>query len=162
MRWIAPRMPEMLSGVRHRRPVLSVAWLVLVLLAVAQITQLSAVIIDSSRLWGSTTPDQPSQIISASQHMCTQRICVGAVRATCTTNGGIPPSRRSVHGTLDGDRAWSDVGGDHGGPPPLPDRIDLVWCCSAKEFALALGIWIVMRSSTTIGARRLQRFEERD
>ena len=30
MRWIAQRMPAMLSGARQRRPVLSVAWLVLV------------------------------------------------------------------------------------------------------------------------------------
>jgi hypothetical protein len=36
MRWIAPRMPEMLSCARQRRPVLSVAWLVLVVLAVVQ------------------------------------------------------------------------------------------------------------------------------
>ena len=58
MRWIAWRMPEMLSGARQRRPVLSVAWLVLVMLAVVQMTRLSAFMADSSRLWGSTIPDQ--------------------------------------------------------------------------------------------------------
>jgi Glycosyltransferase family 87 len=65
MRWIAPRMPEMLSGARQRRPVLSVAWLVLVLLAVVQMTRLSAFMVDSSRLWGSTIPDQ-----AAANHQC--------------------------------------------------------------------------------------------
>jgi hypothetical protein len=65
IRWIAPRMPEMLSGARQRRPVLSVAWLVLVLLAVVQMTRLSAFMVDSSRLWGSTIPDQ-----AAANHQC--------------------------------------------------------------------------------------------
>jgi alpha-1,2-mannosyltransferase len=65
MRWIAPRMPEMLSGARQRRPVLSVAWLFLVLLAVVQMTRLSAFMVDSSRLWGSTTPDP-----AVANHQC--------------------------------------------------------------------------------------------
>ena len=58
-------MPEMLSGARQRRPVLSVAWLVLVLLAVVQMTRLSAFMVDSSRLWGSTTPDP-----AVANHQC--------------------------------------------------------------------------------------------
>ena len=65
MRWIAPRMPEKLSGARQRRPMLSVAWLVLVLIAVVQMTRLSAFMVDSSRLWGSTIPDQ-----AAADHQC--------------------------------------------------------------------------------------------
>jgi alpha-1,2-mannosyltransferase len=65
MRWIAPRMTEMLSGARQRRPVLSVAWLVLVLLAVVQMTRLSGFMVDSSRLWGSTTPDP-----ATANHQC--------------------------------------------------------------------------------------------
>jgi alpha-1,2-mannosyltransferase len=65
MRWIAWRMPEMLSGARQRRPVLSVAWLVLVMLAVVQMTRLSAFRADSSRLWGSTIPDQ-----AGANHQC--------------------------------------------------------------------------------------------
>jgi Glycosyltransferase family 87 len=63
IRRIAARMPEMLSGARQRRPVLSVAWLVLVLIAVVQMTRLSAFMVDSSRLWGSTIP-------AAANHQC--------------------------------------------------------------------------------------------
>jgi alpha-1,2-mannosyltransferase len=58
-------MPATLSGARQRRPVLSVAWLVLVLLAVVQMTRLSAFMVDSSRLWGSTTPDP-----AVANHQC--------------------------------------------------------------------------------------------
>ena len=46
------------------------------------------------------------------------------------------------------------------GPPPLPDRIDLVLVLLGQAVALALGIWMLMRSPATIGARRLQRLEE--
>src|SRR4029434_10707412 len=45
VRWIATRMPEMLSGARQRHPALSVAWLVLVLLAFVQMTRLSAFLV---------------------------------------------------------------------------------------------------------------------
>jgi hypothetical protein len=65
LRWIASRMPEMLRGARERRPVLSVAWLVLVLLAVVQMARLSSFMVDSSRLWGSTVPDP-----AAASHQC--------------------------------------------------------------------------------------------
>jgi hypothetical protein len=65
MRWIAPRMPVMLSGARRRRPVLSVAWLALVLIALVQMTRLSAFMADSARLWGSTTPDP-----TVANHQC--------------------------------------------------------------------------------------------
>jgi glycosyl transferase family 87 len=65
MRWIAPQMPEMLRGACQRRPVLSVAWVVLVLVAVVQLTRLSAFMVDSSRLWGSTTPDP-----AVANHQC--------------------------------------------------------------------------------------------
>ncbi len=65
IRWIAERMPEMLSGARQRRPVLSVAWFVLVLIAVVQMTRLSAFMVDSSRLWGSTIPDP-----AVANHQC--------------------------------------------------------------------------------------------
>src|SRR6478672_7722969 len=65
MRWIAPRMPERLSGARQRRPILSVAWLVLVLLAVVQMARLSSFMVDSSRLWGSTVPAP-----GAASHQC--------------------------------------------------------------------------------------------
>ena len=36
------------------------------------------------------------------------------------------------------------------GPPPLPDKIDLVLVLLGQGFALALGIWILMRSPTTM------------
>ena len=70
MRWIAPRMPEKLSGARQRRPMLSVAWLVLVLIAVVQMTRLSAFMVDSSRLRARRFRIRPLQIISASQLKC--------------------------------------------------------------------------------------------
>jgi alpha-1,2-mannosyltransferase len=65
LRWIAQRIPEALRGAHQRRPVLSVAWLVLVLLAVFQMARLSAFMVDSSRLWGSTVPDP-----AAPSHQC--------------------------------------------------------------------------------------------
>jgi hypothetical protein len=57
LRGLARRMPVMVRGAQQRRPVLSLAWLVLVLVAVAQMTRLSAFMVDSSRLWGSAVPD---------------------------------------------------------------------------------------------------------
>jgi len=36
------------------------------------------------------------------------------------------------------------------GPPPLPDRIDLVLVLLCQGVALALGIWMLMRSPTTM------------
>jgi len=36
------------------------------------------------------------------------------------------------------------------GPPPLPDRIDLVLVLLGQGVALALGIWMVIRNPTTM------------
>ena len=36
------------------------------------------------------------------------------------------------------------------GPPPLPDRIDLVLVLLGQGAALALGVWMLMRSPTTM------------
>jgi hypothetical protein len=35
------------------------------------------------------------------------------------------------------------------GPPPLPDRMDLVLGLLGQGVALALGLWVLMRSQTT-------------
>jgi hypothetical protein len=63
--WMAHRVPETLTGAQRRRPVLSVLWCVLVLVAVIQMARLSAFMVDSSRLWGSTVPDPV-----AADHQC--------------------------------------------------------------------------------------------
>lgn len=63
--WFAAQMPETLRGATRRRPVLSVAWVVLTLLALVQMGRLSAFMVDSSRLWGSTVPDP-----IAANHQC--------------------------------------------------------------------------------------------
>ncbi|HTM01393.1 MAG TPA: glycosyltransferase family 87 protein [Candidatus Omnitrophota bacterium] len=55
--WAARRVPESLRGSLRRRPVVAVLWLLLALVAVAQMGRLSAFMADSSRLWGSTFPD---------------------------------------------------------------------------------------------------------
>lgn len=65
LRGLGQRMPVIVRGAQQRRPVLSLAWLVLVLLAVAQMTRLSAFMVDSSRLWGSAVPNP-----SAANHQC--------------------------------------------------------------------------------------------
>jgi Glycosyltransferase family 87 len=65
VRWAAARMPDPPSGARRRHPVISAAWCLLVLLAVVQMARLSAFMVDSSRLWGSTVPDPV-----AANHQC--------------------------------------------------------------------------------------------
>lgn len=63
--WIAKRVPETLTEARRRRPVLAVLWCVLVLVATIQTARLSAFMVDSSRIWGSTVPDPV-----AASHQC--------------------------------------------------------------------------------------------
>jgi alpha-1,2-mannosyltransferase len=63
--WIAQRVPETLTGAQRRRPVLSMVWCVLALVAVIQVGRLSAFMVDSSRVWGSTIPDPV-----AANHQC--------------------------------------------------------------------------------------------
>lgn len=63
--WAARRMPGSLRGALHRRPLVALVWLLLALIAVAQIGRLSAFMADSSRLWGSTIPDP-----IVSNHQC--------------------------------------------------------------------------------------------
>jgi hypothetical protein len=63
--WIAHQVPETVAGAQRRRPVRSVIWCVLVLVAVIQTARLSAFMVDSSRLWGSTVPDPV-----AAEHQC--------------------------------------------------------------------------------------------
>jgi MFS family permease len=63
--WFAAQIPETLRGATRRRPVLSVAWVVLTLLALVQMGRLSAFMVDSSRLRGSTVPDPV-----AANHQC--------------------------------------------------------------------------------------------
>lgn len=55
--WAASRLPTRLTGARQRHPVLAAAWLGLGLVAVIQVGRLSAFMVDSSRVWGSTIPD---------------------------------------------------------------------------------------------------------
>ena len=61
LRAITPRMPGMLRGAQRRRAVLSLAWLVLVLVAVAQMTRLSAFMVDSLRFGPSTSENRPQR-----------------------------------------------------------------------------------------------------
>jgi alpha-1,2-mannosyltransferase len=65
VRSIAQQVPEMLAGARRRRPVVSALWCVLVLVSVIQMARLSAFMVDSSRIWGSTVPDPV-----AADHQC--------------------------------------------------------------------------------------------
>jgi len=65
LRVIAVRMPMMLRGAQQRRPVLSTAWLVLVLVALVQMTRLSAFMVEPHRREGSTVPDP-----AAANHQC--------------------------------------------------------------------------------------------
>jgi hypothetical protein len=54
---IAMRMPASLRGARRRRPILSVAWVLVALVAIVQMGRLSAFMANPSRTWGSTVPD---------------------------------------------------------------------------------------------------------
>lgn len=54
---IARRLPEQLRGTLRRRPFVSIAWLLLALLAIFQMGRLSVFMADSSQIWGSTIPD---------------------------------------------------------------------------------------------------------
>ncbi|HYJ33572.1 MAG TPA: glycosyltransferase family 87 protein [Candidatus Binatia bacterium] len=63
--WGARRLPGSLRGAIRRRPLVAAAWLLLALVAIAQMGRLSAFMADSSRLWGSTIPDP-----LVSNHQC--------------------------------------------------------------------------------------------
>jgi hypothetical protein len=63
--WAARRIPASLRGSLRRRPVVAAAWLLLAVVAIAQMGRLSAFMADSSRLWGSTIPDP-----IVSNHQC--------------------------------------------------------------------------------------------
>jgi hypothetical protein len=62
---IAARLPCSLRGARQRRPIASAIWVLVALIAVAQMGRLSAFMADSSRRWGSTVPDP-----AAADHQC--------------------------------------------------------------------------------------------
>lgn len=62
---IARNVPNALRGGFKRRPILSIIWLLVGILAVLQMGRLSAFMSDPSRTWGSTVPDP-----EAIKHQC--------------------------------------------------------------------------------------------
>jgi glycosyl transferase family 87 len=55
--WFVRRLPERIDGVARRRPLLSLVWGLLALVALLQVGRLSAFMADPARKWGSTFPD---------------------------------------------------------------------------------------------------------
>ena len=63
--WIARALPTSLDRAWPTRRTVSILWLVLALIAIAQMARLSAFMADSSREWGATVPDRLS-----TRHAC--------------------------------------------------------------------------------------------
>ena len=63
--WAARALPSSLDGVARRRPVVSLLWVALAVIAVLQMGRLSAFMADASREWGSTVPGP-----LATHHQC--------------------------------------------------------------------------------------------
>jgi hypothetical protein len=63
--WAARALPDSLDGVVRRRPVVSVLWVVLAVIGVAQMGRLSVFMSDARQEWGATVPDPLS-----AHHQC--------------------------------------------------------------------------------------------
>jgi alpha-1,2-mannosyltransferase len=156
---LAPRLPEALRGVWPRRRGLAAAWLVLSLLAAAELARRSEFMADWAREWGSVIPER-----ATAQHQCMSAY----VHAGDLARRGEPnlyderfyPAFRGLHGAaqvdvespVDGLRDWLDDPFEY--PPPfllLPRAALAV----TNSFARIRAVWYVLHAALLLGGAAL-------
>ena len=157
--WLAPRLPEALRGVWTRRRGLGAAWLLVSLLAAAELARRSEFMADWTREWGSVIPER-----ATAQHQCMSAY----VQAGDLARRGEPnlyderfyPAFRGLHGPaqvdvespVDGLRDWLDDPFEY--PPPflLLPRAALAL---TNSFAEIRAVWYVFHALILLGGAAL-------
>ena len=155
---LAPRLPDALRGLRRRRPWLVALWLVVSLVAGAELSRRSAFMADWTKVWGSVIPG------SAAEHQC----MAAYVEAADLARRGEPnlyderfyPAFRGLRGAAQVDvetpvpglREWLEDPFEY--PPPfllLPSAA----LAALGSFAEIRAVWYVLHAALLFGGAAL-------